>query len=119
MTFEDISKGDGALLCLSTDMECCSADEVPGRGVKGYWYYPNGTVVPNIPLYTLYRNRGPSVVRLNRNVESTNVQKGIFECSMPNGAKKMNFFIGIYPEGVGELHHCSLKNCCMITPYRL
>ena len=47
------------------------------------------------------------MVCLNRNVASANVQNGIFECSMPDGAKKLNVFIGIYPEGVGELYHWS------------
>ena len=106
MTFEDISEGDGAVLCLSTEVECCSADEVPGRGVKGYWYHPNGIEIPNIPHFTLYRNRGRSVVRLNRNIASTEVQNGIFICTMfsTSGTEDITFFIGIYPEGLGELY---------------
>ena len=107
ITFEDIAEGDSALLCLSTQMECCSADEVPGGYVKGNWYYPNGRNIPNIPDNSLYRNRGPSVVRLNRNVASTGVQYGIFKCSMPDGAEDLNFFIGIYPKRVGELYYCN------------
>ena len=103
MTFQDISEGDGALLCLSTQMECCSAEEVPGGGVKGDWYYPNGTVIPNVSTNPLYRNRGPSVVRLNRNVASANVQSGIFKCSTPDDDEELNFFIGIYAEGDGKL----------------
>ena len=104
MTFEHISEGDGALLCLSTEMECCSADEVSSRGVKGYWHNPSGFDIPNAPHYTLYRDRGHSVVRLNRNVASTEVQNGIFKCTMSNGTEDVTFFIGIYPEGLGELH---------------
>ena len=55
---------------------------VPDRGILGDWYYPNGTGVANNGLqWEFYRNRGPSVVRLNRRRGGVN---GIYRCEIPD-----------------------------------
>ena len=81
VALKDVGESNSALLCLTNNIRCCSRAQVPGRGILGDWFYPNGTTVPNMgglfvrltSLYygrfikwEFYRNRGQSVVRLHR-----------------------------------------------------
>jgi hypothetical protein len=64
----DVGEGSasgGALLCMTNKPMCC--DDTPPNRRQGEWFYPNGTKV-GIPASgdDFYRNRGTSVVRLNR-----------------------------------------------------
>ena len=77
----DISEGDGALLCFTDLVECCCLGG--GSGVGG-WYFPNQSTVPNSGEGgNFYRNRGPSIVRLNRRNNVTS-PIGLFCCEVPD-----------------------------------
>ena len=84
---EDIGEGDDALLCMTDNRMCCGRGQSPGRGILGNWYYPNGTVVPNRIInnqslqWDFYRNRGQSVVRMNRRRGG---EEGIYRCVIPD-----------------------------------
>ena len=92
VNFDDIGTnggvdGDAALLCLTNSTNCCG----PGDPTTtGDWYFPNGeSPVGDLTSNTqgqagrndyYYRNRGPSVVRLNRNNNPS--EKGRFRCDL-------------------------------------
>ena len=82
----DIGEGDnGALLCVTDLMQCCHRDYTATGTALGAWFYPNGTHVPIIigDDY-LYRNRGPSVVRLNRRNDAEYYATGLYCCEVPD-----------------------------------
>ena len=82
----DIGEGDeAALLCITNLVECCYSSDTPiGVGGLGEWFYPNGSTVPIEGAgYDLYRNRGPSVVRLNRRRNGTS-PTGLYCCEVPD-----------------------------------
>ena len=106
MNVENIGEGDAAaLLCLTDNTACCARDQVPGGGILGDWYYPNGTgVANNGDEWEFYRNRGPSVVRLNRRRGGVN---GIYRCEIPDAAGvDQTMFIGVYSASTGEWCIC-------------
>ena len=79
------AEGDGAaLLCITDLMQCCRGNETDGGGALGQWFYPNGT---NVSIegnkYDFYRNRGRSVVRLNRR-NSARSPTGLYCCEVPD-----------------------------------
>ena len=81
---DNIGESRESLLCLTDNRMCCGRDQSPGREVLGDWYYPNGIGVANIgQQLEFYRNRGPSVVRLNRRRGGVT---GIYRCEIPNAA---------------------------------
>ena len=104
MTLEDIGEGGDALLCLTDNTMCCARDQSPGRGILGDWYYPNGTEVGNYyvghEMWEFYRNRGQSVVRLNRRRGGV---AGIYHCEIPdaNGVTQ-DIYVGLYTNDKGE-----------------
>ena len=60
----DIGEGDNALLCITDLPICCN--RANGR-VAGEWVFPNGSLVRlRGDGDSFYRDRGSSVVRLNR-----------------------------------------------------
>ena len=109
VALEDIGEGDDALLCVTNNTMCCGRAQSPGQGILGDWFYPNGTRVPNRLIYygyyyrqayynthiwEFYRNRGPSVVRLNRRRGGVN---GIYRCVIPDTAGvDQTIYIGVY-----------------------
>ena len=108
VTLEEIGEGDDALLCMTDSTMCCSRAQVPGGGILGDWYYPNGTGVPNslvvdrynYDLWEFYRNRGQSVVRLNRRRGGVT---GIYCCEIPDINSVTQFiYIGVYTANTGE-----------------
>ena len=106
VALEDIGEDGDALLCMTDNTMCCGRDQVPGRGILGDWFYPNGTRVPNRLVYfyrdiwDFYRNRGQSVVRLNRRRGGVN---GIYHCEIPDTAGVyQTIYIGVYTANVGE-----------------
>ena len=114
VTLEDIGEGDDALLCITDSTVCCARDQSPGRAVLGEWYYPNGTrvansvVAPGPPqlLWEFYRNRGPSVVRMNRRRGGEN---GIYGCVIPDTeAVNQYVYIGVYTASSGEWYMYNL-----------
>ena len=99
VTSEDIGEDDDALLCITDNTACCV--QSPGRVNLGDWYYPNGTgVVRNHLRWVFYRNRGPSVVRLNRRRGGVN---GIYSCEIPDAMNvNQTIYIGVYTATTGE-----------------
>ena len=111
VTLEDIGEHDDALLCITDNTACCGRTQSPGAVVLGNWYYPNGTGVANsivaardiqweFIVWDFYRNRGPSVVRMNRRRGGVN---GIYGCVIPDTAGVDQYmYIGIYTASSGE-----------------
>ena len=82
---DDIGENVNALLCNTDNDDCC--DKHPR---KGEWYFSGNKVgvlgmPPGNNLF--YRNRGSSVVRLNR--RGTPSQRGHFWCEVP-GSDNIN-----------------------------
>ena len=108
MSLGDIGEGRRALLCFTSETGCCRYASVP-RFMRD-WYFPNGSAVGiNGDGYKFYRNRGPSIVRLNRRYNATS-QNGIFSCIIPSFITQSNqiiistIHIGIYDIGQGNRH---------------
>ena len=78
----NIGEGDSdALLCYTDLTQCCR--DVDGMAL-GEWFYPNGSEVDvSLSGSDFYRNRGPSLVRLNRRNNATS-PKGQFCCVVPD-----------------------------------
>ena len=75
---DSIGEGDNALLCLTNDTNCCSGTETGGAAL-GNWFFSSGTAVASGDFF---RNRGQSVVRLNRRNSPT--ERGRFRCEIVN-----------------------------------
>ena len=116
VTLEDIGEGDAAaLLCITDLTTCCRGGDTPaGMGALGDWFFPNGTTVPNtiigfvgggtsgVPIiWDFYRNRGASVVRMNRRSGGVT---GIYHCEIPVSVAPSVVYQNIYIGG------CS-RNC--------
>ena len=84
---------------------CCARGQSPGREVLGDWYYPNGTgVANNGEMWEFYRDRGPSVVRMNRRRGGVT---GIYRCVIPDAAGvNQTIYIGVYTANTGERMSC-------------
>ena len=117
VALEDIGEGDYALLCITDNTACCARAQSPGLVVLGDWYYPNRTGVPNAIVvspdlqWEFYRNRGPSVVRMNRRRGGVN---GIYRCVIPDTAGfTQSMYIGLYTVNSGEwcMHSHILFKC--------
>ena len=70
----------------------------------GEWYFPNnGSAVRREgDGDSIYRNRGLSIVRLNRR-NSAMIPTGMFRCEIPDtSANDQNLFVGAYLKGDGE-----------------
>ena len=95
VTVDDIAENDGALLCYTNNVECCSSGQ-------GEWYFPNGTTVGTSGAGgDFYRNRGPSVVRLNRR-NNAMMPTGVFRCEVPDArGTNQSIYIRIDPRGEG------------------
>ena len=97
-----------ALFCLTSSLECCSDSETPNAAsVTREWYLPDGRPVtsPNSPFI---KSRVSSAVSLYRDVfSSTTAASGVYRCEIPDasGAGK-NIYVGIYPQGDGEIYNC-------------
>ena len=103
VTLEEIGELYDALLCMTDNTACCARAQSPDGAVLGYWYYPNGTGVPNNGvMWEFYRNRGQSVVRLNRRRVGVT---GIYCCEIPDIISVTQFiYIGVYTANTGELY---------------
>ena len=109
MSLEDIGDNDTlALLCVTDLAACCRSPE--SSGPIGDWFYPNGTAVPNfsfeindqppLMMWELYRNRGPSVVRM---IRRRGGESGIYRCVIPDTTGvNQNIYIGVYTASTGE-----------------
>ena len=97
----DSNTGGDALLCMTDNRMCCARAQSPYMGILGNWYYPNGTGVANSgEMWEFYRNRGQSVVRLNRRRGGEN---GIYCCEIHDINSVTQFiYIGVYTANTGE-----------------
>ena len=95
VALEDIGEDDNALLCVTNNTACCARAQSPGGGILGDWFYPNRSKVANNgDMWDFYRNRGPSVVRLNRRRGG---EEGIYHCVIPDTAGvNQTIYIGVY-----------------------
>ena len=79
-----IGEGDaGALLCRTDNTFCCS---LPYHRF-GEWFYPGGRMVPILGVgEPYYRNRGTSLIRLNRRPSEglSEMYTGIYCCRIPD-----------------------------------
>ena len=86
---DDIGEGDdgAALLCVTDLMHCCRGIDTPGLGgALGVWLYPNGTdVLLQESGDDFYRDRGRSVVRLNRRNNAIS-PTGLYCCEIPDAS---------------------------------
>ena len=99
---DEIGEGGLALLCLTDKQDCC--DRPNPR--FGEWYFPNGIRVGIKNAGDIYRNRGLSVVRLNRR-NNASLPSGVFQCEIPDEhGRNQNIYVGIYTVGSGM--SCSL-----------
>ena len=116
VSLEDIGESSDALLCVTDLTACCRGSDTNGMGALGDWFFPNGTAVPNMIIgflggglsgtpiiWKFYRNRGPSVVRMNRRRGGVN---GIYRCEIPvslgSPIDNQNIYIGVYTASTGE-----------------
>ncbi len=98
---DEIGEGTMALFCFTNKSNCCNIDFGPQD--LGEWYFPNGSAVAiNRDGTAMYRNQGPSVVRLNQKNTSLS-PAGIFHCKIPleNGINQ-SLYAGIYPTKRGR-----------------
>ena len=100
MNLEDIGEGDDAVLCTTANTACCSRSESPGAAILGQWYYPNGSAVADNGFeWDFYRNRGPSIVRLNRRRGG---ETGVYGCLVPDTLNTDHpLYIGLYTANTG------------------
>ena len=86
---QSIGEGDtGALLCITNSSACCTH----ALGLAGQWFYPDGRMVPIMdpaPPATAepyYRNRGTSLIRLNRRSSQglSDMYSGVYCCEIPD-----------------------------------
>ena len=101
VAFNDIGEGDNALLCGTDKPDCCKPPKGP---LQGEFYYPNNTLVRNNASGdSLYRNRGPQVIRLNRRNDVLS-PTGRYRCEIPDSSgMNRNIFISI--TGLHEFIH--------------
>ena len=109
MTLENIGENFDALLCMTDNTACCACAQVPGGGILGDWYFPNGTVVRNSgDGDDFYKNRGPSVVRMHRRRDGVT---GIYRCMIPDATfVDQNIYIGVYTASTGKWCICTEIN---------
>ena len=106
---DNIGEYHESLLCLTDNRLCCGRAQSPWSTVLGDWYYPNGTGVANSGnMWEFYRNRGQSVVRMNRRRGGVN---GIYRCVIPDAAGvNQTIYIGVYTADTGEKQDWDGKN---------
>ena len=103
MTLDEIGEDSAALFCLTNKTDCCrSPDTPPGVGPFGHWFFPNGSSNKDIMSGDdIYRDRGPSFVRLQRrnNAQTT----GVFCCEVPDASgTNQQLYVGVYPVNSGS-----------------
>ena len=108
VSLSEIGEGRDALLCITSEADCCRYTNNIPLSMRE-WYFPNGSSVKKgLDGHSFYRDRDPSIVRLNRrhNVTSPN---GIFQCIIPSSIREnmimtTTIHIGIYDIEQGNLY---------------
>ena len=98
---DNIGESSNSLCCLTDNRMCCAHSQSPNMDILGDWYYPNGTGVANVGvMWGFYRNRGQSVVRLNRRRGGVT---GIYRCEIPDvTGLNQTMFIGVHTANTGK-----------------
>ena len=100
VTADDIGERGLALFCFTNKRDCCRHDIKANR--LGEWYWPNRTTMGVATGSNMYRDRGNSVVSLNRKNNVT-LPSGVYECEIPDEHDNItNLFVGIYPMDMGK-----------------
>ena len=82
VAINDIGEGDNALQCVTDKPDCCKGNATG----QGQFYFPNNSRVKGIASSdSLYRNRGPQVVRLNRK-NNVLTPTEIYRCEIPDSS---------------------------------
>ena len=105
VAINDIGEGDNALLCMTDKPGCCKPPY--GPQYEGEFYYPNNSAIGFSSTNSLYRNRGPQVVRLNRRNNDLS-PTGVYRCEIPDSNGR-NWSIYIKITGL------IMSMCCMYT----
>ena len=95
MSIGDIGDGDNALICQTDSTQCCRGSDNTNGGPLGEWYFPDGTLVPDgqDASRSIFRNRAPSVVRLNRR-NNAQSPTGVYRCEIPDASEtKRSMFV--------------------------
>lgn len=96
---------DESLLCITNNTQCCRRMDTPNdvRSV-GEWYFPNNGSPVGISNDggDFYRDRGLSVVRLNRRNKATS-PTGQFCCELPDDNERyLIICINVQANSAGE-----------------
>ena len=99
----NIGENAGALLCTTDRTACCTR----ALGLAGEWFYPDERMVPLMGGgEPYYRNRGTSLIRLNRrsNQGLSVMYTGVYCCEIPDQMNVMQTLcVGAYlTETAGE-----------------
>ena len=107
ITFREIGVESDSMLCVTNNTECCrKGDNANGMTALGNWYYPDESDIKPESTNPIYKNRGPSVVRLHRKQNVSN-PSGIYYCIIPDGnGTNQSIFIGVYSMEQGESEMC-------------
>ena len=124
LSLTDVGEGDNALLCLTGNAQCCRPPDTNGIFL-GKWYFPDGTLVPDgqDASRSIFRNRGPSVVRLNRR-NNAQSPTGVYRCEIPDASgTTQTLYIGVYTTDIKGITHClfdpSIVKCVFCLQFRL
>ena len=101
VTLEDISEGDGAL-------DCKTSQTTRYKPRQGNWFFPNETRVPSGGLmWYFYRTRSDMAVSMHRRGSGVD---GIYHCVIPDSTNvNQTIYIGVY-KNTGE-GHCVILFC--------
>ena len=116
VNIEEIGEGSSSLLCLTNNIQCCRHYYLSSVTTYPHWYFPNGSYVERYGYFdSLYRNRGPSVVRLHRRNNAT-MPNGVFHCTIPdiNGTDQ-KIYVGLYTLENGKLELTHIMSCYKYT----
>ena len=89
----DIGVFRESLMCV-TDLTPCCSNLIPGSGILGDWFLPNGSrvtgsgMLDDLPDTKIYRDRGNQFVRLNARFNATG-PLGLYCCEVPTASGEM------------------------------
>ena len=95
---------DDHVVCHTDLTTCCGGDD---RDDRGYWYFPNGDVLPGAvgsgaatnPIVLM---RGPQIVRLLRGTGPGDVSSGLYHCIIVTVAVNDPYYNPSPDNGIGE-----------------
>ena len=101
---QEDSSTAASLVCHTDLVTCCSSSEGPVH--RGYWAYPNGSLVPSLESNGLVVSRGNRMIEL-RSTRGGSGPSGIYHCMIPTNAHHVDnsasygeiLYVGIYSIG--------------------